>query len=284
MFERTKSGQGNRALFYGVDYICYVEGGGGVRDFSPDLSFWSSILSLFRPELKFKILARGGKPELQIIANEIIQKDIKSSLVAMDADYDRFIRREIIDRRVLYTFGYSWENDAFSYVNLEQIYCAICHCDQVPQGVSQSFLTGLSQLGSQLRRAVAADFFALCAGGSVLPRSAPGRVIVTDAVGWPTVAIDQVLALTIAANTKLRIRPLPPHVGPPADTIRYCVGKILAFAARILTKTIVHSNHTKLALSPDHFRDVSLLTLPRCFAASPHDPVVQHHRAQCLQI
>jgi hypothetical protein len=120
MFERTKSGLQNKKLFFGVDYVCYVEGGGGRRDAAPDVTFWNTVLSVLRPDLNVKISPRGGKPILQRIATHIVEQNVQDTLVAMDSDYDDFRSLKYQDRRVLYTFGYSWENDVFIEPNLRR--------------------------------------------------------------------------------------------------------------------------------------------------------------------
>lgn len=122
IFERTRSGQINRAAFHGVEYTCYVEGGGGISDYSEDVLFWSTVFETLRPDKRVHCVARGGKAQLESRARSLITQNIQNTLVAMDSDYDDLLGAKIDDPRVLYTFGYSWENDAFSSNALVQIY------------------------------------------------------------------------------------------------------------------------------------------------------------------
>jgi len=284
MFERSNSGQQNRALFFGVDYICYVEGGGGRSDYGPDVSFWSSVFGTFRPDLKVRFTARGGKPVLEGLANEILENDISNTIVALDGDYDSLTGDCIPDRRVLYTYGYSWENDVYALDNLIQAYCSICHCATPPGDAAAEMSTQLDRLAGELRRPVIADFFAFQTGSSLLPRDAPGRVIKPNReTGLPAVARDQVIKLARAAKSA-RIKPIPPGLIAPEDTLRFCVGKVIAFAARCLLKAVIHTHHGKVALPPDHLRDVAILTFTKLLTSTPGNPTAQHYHQQCAAL
>ena len=112
-FLRTEAGLSNEAMFFDVDYVVYVEGGEGDKDFQtpPDEIFWNSIFASFRDTLKIKVKGQGGKSNLLDIAKKVSEAAVKNCIVCIDADYDRQIGRSIAHNNVLYTYGYSWEND-----------------------------------------------------------------------------------------------------------------------------------------------------------------------------
>lgn len=113
-FERSPAGIANRRLFFGVDAVVYVEGGvgdGGLP--SIDGAFWQSRIRLFWPSVKVRCIARGGKTHLLQLLSSILISGTKSSFVALDRDHDDLCARGIDSHNVLYTFGYSWENDIF---------------------------------------------------------------------------------------------------------------------------------------------------------------------------
>lgn len=112
MFERSPYGVQNRAIFLRVKYVIYTEGEhkGGLAQ-SVDQAFWTRIMKIFRPDLGFTILAKGGKPEVLKFASYVIENDVRGTAIALDRDYDDLCNTIINDPRVVYTYGYSWEND-----------------------------------------------------------------------------------------------------------------------------------------------------------------------------
>ncbi|WP_417323141.1 DUF4435 domain-containing protein [Erythrobacter aureus] len=126
-FERSASGQANRALFYGVDWVIYTEGGsesgGPVRSY--DTLFWGAVFRSVEPALRIKAIPRGGKRQLASLARQIIDDDIDNVVVAMDRDYDG-INQNLLDHpRVVYTFGYSFENDIFEPESLSELFSSL---------------------------------------------------------------------------------------------------------------------------------------------------------------
>ncbi|RXH15133.1 DUF4435 domain-containing protein [Bradyrhizobium guangzhouense] len=112
MFERSPYGVQNRALFLRVKYVIYAEGDphGDINQ-SPDRAFWSKIIRLFRPDLAFTILVKGGKNDVLQFASYIVTNNISGTAVVLDRDHDDLCGTMLNDRRVVYTYGYSWEND-----------------------------------------------------------------------------------------------------------------------------------------------------------------------------
>ena len=65
-FERSLNGQSNRALFFGVDMVIYVEGGRetGTAVESYDGMFWKKVFQAVRPELRVRTIPKGSKRNL----------------------------------------------------------------------------------------------------------------------------------------------------------------------------------------------------------------------------
>jgi hypothetical protein len=129
-FERTANGLSNAHLFYSVDFIIYVEGKYAEQNndlVSYDQYFWKSVSEVVAPDTTFKVLSRGGKPALLSIAHEIILGNISNTLVALDRDYDLECENQLSHPRVIYTLGYSWENDVW-------------HCDGLLGVLDELFL------------------------------------------------------------------------------------------------------------------------------------------------
>ena len=120
-FTRTDEGLANYCLFYGVDLVVFVEGGENrtpeeaVSDIKEqpavDTIFWGMIFKKFGLEKSFYIKPLGGKENIKPIAKRIDK--INNIICALDRDYEILQDQEITHDRVIYTYGYSWENDIY---------------------------------------------------------------------------------------------------------------------------------------------------------------------------
>ncbi|ALQ52083.1 DUF4435 domain-containing protein [Nitrosomonas ureae] len=123
-FTRTESGVTNYKLFYGVDLVVFTEGGNKSYSFeeicegksnceSIDIKFWNVILTYYLKHYKFHFKAVGSKETARKICNLIVSNKIKNTLVTIDSDLDDFFGSKFISPAIIYTRGYSWENDVF---------------------------------------------------------------------------------------------------------------------------------------------------------------------------
>ncbi len=110
MFKRTDAGISAENKFYDSDYILYCEGSPDyVEDvLSPDELFWSKLFADFGIKVKCKSV--GSKNNLKYFTNLII-RETPNILVAMDRDYDDFYGPMKEHKRIIRTFGYSFESD-----------------------------------------------------------------------------------------------------------------------------------------------------------------------------
>ena len=117
-FTRTNSGRSNLAAFLGVKYVVYSEGGEfdkslGRSRTSIDAIFWKGVFSRFFPDLNCTFRPMGSKANLIPFAQDIAASKISNSIVVMDRDHDHHRNCLITHPCILYTYGYSWENDAW---------------------------------------------------------------------------------------------------------------------------------------------------------------------------
>ncbi|WHO38206.1 DUF4435 domain-containing protein [Sphingobium sp. AP49] len=284
MFERTTAGQQNRALFYGASYTCYVEGGDQDHDRSADSIFWDGVLRKYRPDLKIVFLPRGGKPVVEALARQIIDDDISNAIAAMDRDYDGLLGHEIADSRVLYSHGYSWENDAFSPEFLSSMVKSLARLTTLPATADAALVAGCEKLCSDVQRAIKSDFLALSAGSSVLPRNAPGRVIKADPVtAFPKIDQAELMKLAADANVKTRLR--KPRILPQkVFELHHLVGHCFQHAILILVRAMLRNVGVKKAVSIDHFEDLALSSISRHLQDDHAGVIAVHHQAQCSAI
>ena len=125
-FTRTQSGLSNLRLFYNARIVIFTEGGdrsytiyqiadGGCNNQSVDVKFWRYVLERngFNEAVEFKPI--GSKSTAKKICEMILNGKVKNVAVAMDRDLDPLIGNRYESPLILYTKGYSWENDVFKY-------------------------------------------------------------------------------------------------------------------------------------------------------------------------
>lgn len=125
-FTRTNSGVSNLPLFYDADIIIYTEGGsksfsieeveqGQFNKSSTDIKFWSGIFENSNFDKKVYFRALGSKSASKSLCEKILSGEIRNTVVTRDRDLDGLCpNSELFDSPfILYTQGYSWENDVY---------------------------------------------------------------------------------------------------------------------------------------------------------------------------
>lgn len=283
-FERSASGQGNRALFHDKDVVCYVEGGDGGES-GIDVLFWSSIFDSVYPNVRIHFICKGGKPVLQSLADRIVREDIGNTIVAMDSDYCRLLDGNYIDdRRVFYTFGYSLENDLYASEYHIDLYSRIAMRANV--GADRSAL--LQSLWAEFLRTIKwpvfGDFYALVAGGSAFDRERPGRYVRRCPANGPKFSPDTFMVdLKRVANDR-RAAPRRSVIGAPASTERYVVGKLVELAVRYLFSRVLDEFQEGRDLRLAEMRHIAVSTLSRFVSINSPTGPAAFHRSQLERI
>jgi hypothetical protein len=123
-FTRTSSGLTNLAQFHGVEVIIYTEGGDNSYTFedvfngkfnrsSIDIKFWSAVFIKHNFNRPSEFRALGSKSVTNKICEMIENSSVKNIIVARDSDLDDFLGGKFLSPFILYTRGYSWENDVY---------------------------------------------------------------------------------------------------------------------------------------------------------------------------
>ncbi|QOY51189.1 hypothetical protein [Candidatus Sulfurimonas baltica] len=123
-FTRTRSGLSNLHLFYDSDLIVFTEGGtqtftlqeieeGKHNTYSVDIKFWKNIFDINGLEKKVSFRAIGSKTASKSFCEKIVNGEIHNIVVAKDRDLDEYVDTIYTSPFILYTKGYSWENDVF---------------------------------------------------------------------------------------------------------------------------------------------------------------------------
>jgi hypothetical protein len=132
-FTRSNLGISNLSLFYGAEIIVFTEGGnrsfsnqeveeGNFNNKAVDIKFWNGLFKTNNFSKRVEFRALGSKTATNVICDKIMAGDIQNTAVAKDKDLD-FVDLELYDSpNILYTKGYSWENDVFSeHLTIEQV-------------------------------------------------------------------------------------------------------------------------------------------------------------------
>jgi len=280
-FERTREGQRNRSLFYDVDFVCYVEGEDGA-DEGDDIYFWSSVFRSIWPNRSVAFLCRGGKPQLESLANDVVANDVEGVVVAMDADYSRFFENRIIDDpRVIYTHGYSWENDVYTPEITILAHRALCMRAEIPDQARLCHSQHWERIQRFLRQMLLSDFHAFRGGGSAVDAAKPGKYIGRDIDGFPTFRRDLFLTSLAAANSGLRPRSLRDCLDIPRDGVRYLKGKVVALISRYLASACAKEVSGAKAVSDAHYRHICIEELCNDIKVDvPITDAAGHHRRQ----
>ena len=261
---RTSAGISNEHLFYGAEAIVYVEGGDTTSVYSPlsasvDLLFWRGLFEYFLPGRRFHFKPRGGKSTLLQIVDQLLSGTVTAVVVCLDRDLDH-IGGLRVHSAVLYTHGYSWENDVWSGEIVEEVFYTLCGVDRNQVQVREPISEALRLFARSLRWPVRADVTLGTCGRTVVPRHG-FRCVTPPDRGWPT--IDRVFLRGCTRNARSDtpgvVHKLPDHV--QVDVFRDVYGHLLGFFCyRMLTHLVrthcgqIINKHSANALAISTFR------------------------------
>ncbi|HFG6898013.1 hypothetical protein ACT4WM_05655 [Acinetobacter baumannii] len=131
-FNRSAYGQSNQNAFHNSELTAYTEGGkksytiiqienGQFCPTSVDIDFWKAVLKIHGCNRKIHFKAIGSKTSGDEITQRIVKGQISNTLIFKDKDLDHYLEKYIIHPNVIYTKGYSWENDVFTQDNIIRI-------------------------------------------------------------------------------------------------------------------------------------------------------------------
>jgi hypothetical protein len=278
---RTLAGISNEHLFHHSEAVVYVEGGESSRTAIPtasaDVLFWRGLFDRFAVGHRFHFKPRCGKQTLLTLVDRMEDGTITAVIVCMDRDHDH-IRGLRATSRVLYSYGYSWENDIWSVDVVEEAFYTLCGVDRNSVAVRASVSDALAQFARWMRWPVYADVLAALRADSVIPRGNL-KCVVPPGRGWPS--IDG--AFLFDCVKKARIRASGVVLKLPASVTvavwRDACGHVLSyFCYRMLAdllKTHSGQNITR------QFADAIAIKLG--WELMQPD-VLQHHKAQFARL
>lgn len=270
-FTRTPRGLSNQHLFWGVDAIVYIEGGEDSLSFnevisgssgsqSIDVLFWQGVFAKFITGRNYKFLPIGSKGTIKCIAEEIKKGNITHVYVAMDRDHDCCIGSLIEAPGVLYTYGYSWENDVYNQTVIEDLFCTMCPLSLSGIDYKNEIESIIADFSRDIRWAVYADMLLAYHGSSLFHRrERPQSIVKSDVNGKPIINRQKILSLVKEEKLKRTSRIVfgeKVKFSPCVD----CYGHLMALyfyrALKYLLKK--YSNIPEL---PRYYADTSAINL-----------------------
>jgi hypothetical protein len=169
--------------------VVYVEGGESTRALNPasstDVLFWRALFDTFMAGRRFHFKPRCGKQTLLNLADGMVDGTITGALVCIDRDHDH-LRGLRQTPGVLYTYGYSWENDVWRSDVVEEAFYTLCGVDRNSVMIRESVRGALAQFASRMRWPVYADVLLALRAESAIPRGNL-KCVVPPGKGWPSI-------------------------------------------------------------------------------------------------
>lgn len=280
-FERSATGQANRALFYGVDWIIYTEGGdnsgGPARSY--DTLFWVAVFRSIEPTLRYKAIPRGGKQELKDLARQVIDDDVNNVVVAMDRDYDDINEILVRHPRVVYTFGYSFENDIYEAGCLTRLFSSLAPNVTEEHELAVEIDNWVRLFMSTIRWPIKVDIIAQKNNVTGFDRERPQKYFKSNAYGSePLASRDRIVAETDRILSECRDRSFGMD-SIPSTLPSSIVGHIWeVFAFRLFS--FLHSRYCSTSkLSYDQIRASGIACLQiRIMHAADNDNISEYYR------
>ncbi len=245
IFRRTTSGLSNQHLFVDADAIVFLEGGesysreavelGHFSEISADIRFWKKIFSIYFPKGRLVFRSIGSKATVRSIALDLQNGEIENVIVAMDRDFDYMHGSQINCDNVLYSYGYSWENECWSEDAVVQAVVDMAGLSNTLFNSVKGEVGALfSSFESKIRQAVKADSLMIQNGYSFFNREQPERYINVLSDGRPEVCSGQ-LKISFADSRKKLGRPIRRKTSLANNPLYDCFGHLVAcFSYRVL--------------------------------------------------
>lgn len=264
-FNRTISGLNNLHKFFKVDFVVYVEGGnksytkdevllGNFNKETEDIIFWNQIFNNFKADQSFKFKSVGSKNTIKELAEDLLTGKLKNTYLAMDNEFDEVYNGRIKHPQILYTFGYSWENDIWNANTIKLIIEELSAIKIKSKNIDKNFSSFLRNI----KVAVYADAYLFKQKNSFLPRKKSLLFCVDfNPLALPKIkrqAIDNLL------ESKGLKRATVGRYGRnmKLDPLKFCFGHFLAGYCYQLIVTYLKLNHELTVISKEFIYRMAL--------------------------
>lgn len=256
-----------------VDVVVFVEGGPSTFSLSDlasgrghakteDTAFWQILFDYFRPTTTVRIRSVGSKRILRELAHLIAADQITNVYVGMDRDYDNHLGRQVIAPGVLYTKGYSFENDVWTPIVVLETFLGFCPQERENPGASSCINLAFAQFHKDIARAIRANV-ALAASDQELILGEPALEFVEQGKNkMPRFKIQEFRS-KLKRRSKERKCFCPPGVKKlsPQDD---CHGKVVAAVGYQILRYVLSLYRKPAALSRQLAAGQAITSFGRC--------------------
>lgn len=284
-FRRTLSGLKNQHLFYNVDIVVFVEGGdksfskaevlsGQYHEETEDIIYWKNVFSIFRTLEKIKFKSVGSKSTIKEIAMDIVNGKLSTVMVAMDNEFDEILNTRTIHPNILYTHGYSYENDVWNSIVIKAVVEELTAVEIDNTIIEETFEKSLKAL----KLAVYADGYQFKNGASFFPRKS-GYLFCVNCVAdnIPVIKKNEIekklIEKSISKSTVYSF-----GSKKKVDTHKYCFGHLLADFCCQIIMGYMKKQHDLIAPRKDILYRMGIKKyFQLCFDSGP---IYTHHQTQ----
>lgn len=211
-FKRTVSGLANQHLFHNVDIVVFLEGGemcytkaeaytGRYSDETNDILYWKNIFQKFKDTSKIKFKSIGSKSTIKDIAFDVLNGNITTVMVAMDKEFDDILNQTLSHPNILYTMGYSWENDIWNAHVIREVIHELSAVEIPEEDINKNF----SRFLKQIKPAVFVDGYLFSKKNSLFKRPNGYMAVVNcSPTDLPHVKVDAIELLITSKGVKKR--------------------------------------------------------------------------------
>lgn len=283
-FRRSASGISNYNVIHNVDYIVYSEGGNAEllkadpnkNIYSIDSEFWGALFERLGSPARVKIKSLGAKNNVLPYAKDITSGVVSNCIAVLDKDHDDHKGIMIEHPLIVYTNGYSWENDAWSATSLIKVLSQRHPERRLSPEVTENIIRRYAEFEAIIRRLVFVDILCSCQDIECIPNKF-GSVVTVHNGAEPAVAKDAFLKIIKAAKGT-RKSPLRYHGRRKIHPLIDCYGKLFAeFAYGVL----VHHYKAitgKANITRDHADQLMAASLGQVFPDQEPNEILTHYK------
>lgn len=290
-FRRTLSGLSNEHLFHQADVVVHVEGGDGLiskyeageTTEAIDIPFWRAVFRSFAPNVRAHFKAGGSKTALLPIAETVRNSTSFSVVVCMDRDFEDEVVQFSHCPNVMFTWGYSWENDVCSPLTLCRVVGNVCLANFDSDEVDREIDSCFRRFVNDVKWLVKADKIA---HAHRVPLFGKGRPVERLVYGDVSTAAPCLLRTELQEAIK-RVRKdhlggakLPKSHVPHAisNPLREARGHVVELFTYRLLQYILGKYSKKTRISRDEFKKALIRELNH--QCRHYDEISRHYKAQ----
>ncbi|WP_374552018.1 hypothetical protein [Flavobacterium sp.] len=264
LFQRSNSGLNNQHLFYGVDYVAYTEGGdslsfekvlnGEFNDSSIDKLFWEFIVKNYSNK-SFKFKPIGSKSTLKLLLDKFMRDNISHNLICTDSEFDEVFNDKIDSDKIIYTYGYSWENDVWNENLLVFLINQLTGIDNNKEEIFNDFNMFLNHIDCHVK--YDAHFFKT--DSKYFPRpNGHQKLINCDSNSYPNVMREQLQKIIddLQIDEKLEEQILTNYSA--LNVKKYCYGHLFNDFCKNYIKYYLRVKHKLTGIADDIIRRLAI--------------------------